>query len=302
MNGHLRYRGHSAGARLGGMVCALALALTAGCSDGGRASPESDVAGPGAGTENRFPPIPEDRQQDVDAMLTRLRAELVAIPAGSFRMGSERGERWERPVRELRIEPFQLAGFELRNRDYGLYAELTGRGNWPGFRFREREDWAESPAAYVSWDDAQLFVAWLRVVDDGAWRLPTEAEWEYAARAGTQTRYWWGDSFEETRGNGPGRHGPDTWESTAPVGRFPPNPWGLHDITGNVAEWVQDCWERSYEGAPADGSAREVAGCDWRVIRGGSWLQGDQMHRSAARYYLAPADATSTQVGFRLAR
>jgi len=280
----------------------MMLALAAACSGGERSGPEADAGETAAISRYQFPAIPDDRRAEVEAMVARLRAQLVPIAAGSFRMGSEHGERWERPVREVTIEAFELATFELRNSDYALYVELSGRADWPGLRFRERDDWAETSAAYLSWDDAQVFLAWLRSIDDEAWRLPTEAEWEYAARAGTATEYWWGDLFDTARGNGPGRHGPDIWESAAPVGRFPPNPWGLYDITGNVAEWVQDCWERTYEMAPSDGSARDDAGCDWRVIRGGSWLQGNQMHRSASRYYLAPMDATSTQVGLRLAR
>lgn len=238
----------------------------------------------------------------VEALLEHLRADQQQIPAGRFTMGSLGRERSERPLREVSVDAFSLARHEIRNRDFAVFAEMTNRTGWQGWRNRSSEDWDDTAAAYLSWEDAIAFIGWLNELTGEGWRLPTEAQWEYAARAGTDTAYWWGDEYEPTRGNGMGRHGPDTWEKAAPVGRFEPNPWGLYDMTGNVTEWVQDCWNSDYAGLPADGSAHEPENCQWRVLRGGSWLQGSAMHRSAARYYLAPDDANSTQTGFRLAR
>ncbi len=247
-------------------------------------------------------PVPAPLSPAVEALLEHLRADQQQIQAGRFTMGSLRGERSERPLREVSVDAFSLARHEIRNRDFAVFAESTGRSEWPGLRNRTSEDWEDTAAAYLSWEDAMAFIAWLNELTGEGWRLPTEAQWEYAARAGTETAYWWGDEYDATRGNGVGRHGPDTWAKAAPVGRFEPNPWGLYDMTGNVTEWVQDCWNRDYSGLPTDGSAYEPDPCEWRVLRGGSWLHGDAMHRSAARYYLAPDDANSTQTGFRLAR
>ena len=123
----------------------------------------------------------------------------------------------------------------------------------------------------MSWNDAQEYVRWLSGETGRAYRLPSEAEWEYVARAGTTTDFWWGDSLGSNRANCD-RCG-SAWDDrqTAPVGSFSPNAFGLHDVHGNVWERVQDCRKDDYVGAPRDGSAWEAGNCDWRGVRGGGW-------------------------------
>ena len=162
------------------------------------------------------------------------------------------------------------------------------------------------PVINVSWNDAQLYIHWLNGKTGGGYRLPSEAEWEYAARAGSTTEYSWGDDIGSNRTNCDNDDCGDSYEYTAPVGSFPANAWGLHDMHGNVWEWVQDCWHESYAGAPNDGSAWiditwTSGSCSLRVIRGGSWLNSARIMRSSYR-------ATDNiwerleNVGFRVAR
>ena len=157
------------------------------------------------------------------------------------------------------------------------------------------------PVINVSWDDAQSFIRWLNGKTGGNYRLPSEAEWEYAARAGSTTEYSWGDDIGSNRANCHNIYCGDSWDYTAPVGSFPANPWGLHDMHGNIWEWVQDCWHNSYEGAPADGSAWTSGDCSRRVIRGGAWDHdaGDLRSANRSRYVRTDRDGN---IGFRLAQ
>ena len=127
------------------------------------------------------------------------------------------------------------------------------------------------PVINVSWKDAQSYVRWLSQRTGHRYSLPSESEWEYVARAGTDTRYSWGDEIGRNRANCDGCGSRWDDEQTAPVGSFSPNAWGVHDMHGNVWEWVEDCWNDSYVGAPSDGSAWESGECGYRVLRGGSW-------------------------------
>ena len=147
-----------------------------------------------------------------------------------------------------------------------------------------------------------LFVASTLLVDVGQFEtnMPSEAEWEYAARSGTRTRYSWGNRIGANRANCDGCRSRWDNDRTAPVGSFAANPFGLHDMHGNVAEWVEDCWHDDYRGAPSDGSAWTSGGdCDLRVVRGGAWFFFPQHLRSAARFSSALASRKSL-VGFRL--
>ncbi|CAA6800368.1 MAG: Formylglycine-generating enzyme, required for sulfatase activity, contains SUMF1/FGE domain [uncultured Thiotrichaceae bacterium] len=166
----------------------------------------------------------------------------------------------------------------------------------------------DRPAINVSWEDAQAYVWWLSQKTGQQCRLPSEAEWEYAARAGTETAYHWGDTASHEFANyGKDEccdglvEGKDQWLNTAPVGQFKANAFGLHDMSGNVFEWVQDCYHDNYQQAPNDGSAQEVR-CDEdriRVLRGGSWLHGPVFLRSAGRVRNYPVFRIN-DVGFRL--
>ena len=169
----------------------------------------------------------------------------------------------------------------------------------------------------VSWADAVAYAAWLSLQTGQRYRLPSEAEWEYAARAGTATRFWWGDgtpdsTVENLTGEGDLSRSRRQWETffedyndrhwgPAPAASFEPNPFGLYDIGGNVAEWVMDCWHDSYIRAPADGGAWVNPGCEMRVLRGGYWASSPDQARSAYRLGAKPS-VRDARVGFRIAR
>jgi formylglycine-generating enzyme required for sulfatase activity len=166
------------------------------------------------------------------------------------------------------------------------------------------------PVTFVSWHDTQAYAAWLSARTGRAYSLTGEAQWEYAARAGTTTPYWWGEQASPDRANyGAPRDqcctghagGADIWLDASPVGAFPANPFGLHDTSGNVLEWTQDCSNRSYERSPRDGTAWEKGDCYFRMQRGGSYLQPPENQRSAWRKG-AVSDFRFIDVGFRVAR
>ena len=233
--------------------------------------------------------------------------EMVVIPAGSFRMGCVSGlncGRDEKPAHEVNIQSFALSKHEVTFDDWD--ACVRG-GGCNGYR-PDDQGWGRGkrPVINVSWEDAQSFVAWLSRVTGGDYRLPTEAEWEYAARAGTQEKYSWGNEIGRNRANCGGCGSAWDYNWTAPVGSFAPNAFGLYDMHGNVQEWVEDCWNDSYLGAPVDGSAWLSGACDrfWRggrVMRGGSYDNIPRNVRSANREREFP-DVRWIEEGFRVAR
>lgn len=227
-------------------------------------------------------------------LIGQIRAEMVTIPAGRFRMGNPPGVvEDEHPQHDVTVRGFRLGRFEVTAAQFAEFAKATGRS-------AEASGEAAYPAVNVSWDDAQAFIQWLNAVSGERYRLPTEAEWEYAARAGSISTYPWGDAFDATQLNGTGLHGRDRWLETAPVGQFAPNAFGLYDMLGNVWEWTQDCYRPDYEGAPVDGGARaEEPGCG-RVLRGGSWSDRAEWLRPATRNWFDAGDRFD-YVGFRLA-
>ena len=162
------------------------------------------------------------------------------------------------------------------------------------------------PVINVSWDNARSYVSWLSRRTGKTYRLPSESEWEYAARAGSTSNYSWGNEVGRNRANcadwGSGGCG-SQWDGkqTAPVGSFAPNAFGLYDMHGNVWEWVEDCWNGSYAGAPSDGGARLSGECAKRVLRGGSWLSNPWYLRAALRYW-DPSGIRNYLYGFRVAR
>jgi formylglycine-generating enzyme required for sulfatase activity len=160
----------------------------------------------------------------------------------------------------------------------------------------------KQPVIYVSWDDAQAYVAWLSSMTGKTYRLLTEGEWEYAARAGTTTAYYWGP--ETGNGNANCRGCGSRWDhlqQASPVGSFKPNAFGLYDMAGNVWQWVQDCRQENYNGAPAAGTAWTAGSCKDRVVRGGSWAYLPMFVRSAFRGF-NPHDLRVYIMGFRVAR
>jgi formylglycine-generating enzyme required for sulfatase activity len=195
--------------------------------------------------------------------------EMVMISPGRFLMGTEHGHRSERPVHPVAIgAPFALGKYELTVGEWQACVDDGGCRAMPDMRAVRDA----SPVHNVSWEDAQHYVSWLRRISGKPYRLPTEAEWEYAARGGTTTAYWWGDDPGRAQANCEGCGEPWTPDAPAAVASYPPNPFGLHGVSGGVMEWVEDCWIETYEGAPEDVSARTVANCTQRVLRGGSWL------------------------------
>ncbi len=238
--------------------------------------------------------------------------EMVRLPGGSFLMGSpnDEPERFndEGPQHRVTVRPFAIGRTEVRFADYDRFAEATGR------RKPDDEGWGrgDRPVINVSWNDAQAYAKWLSEQTGHSYRLPTEAEWEYAARAGTRTPFWTGDCIHTDQANYDGNYdynncGAKTGvyrRRTVPVGSLPANPFGLHEMAGNVYEWVEDCWHESYTGAPTDGSAWLDAGggnCARRVLRGGAWVIYPWRLRSAYRNGYT-ADVAGSSVGIRLAR
>ena len=222
---------------------------------------------------------------------------MVVIPAGRFRMGclSNDGDcaSDEYPVHDVTIpQPFALSVHEVTFKAYDRFTYPFKVGNSDRVRGRR-------PVVDVSWDDAKEYVAWLSDQTGAEYRLPSEAEWEYAARAGTTTKYAWGDEIGVNQANCDGCGSQWDDRSTAPAGSFAPNRFGLYDMHGNVYEWVEDCWNGSYAGAPSDGSAWLRGGCFFRVLRGGSWAVANIRAASRSRF---TTGLRSGDVGFRVAR
>lgn len=224
---------------------------------------------------------------------------MVVVPAGSYRMGSENSHS-ERPVHTVTIgAPFAVGRHEVT---FAQWDACVRSGGCPRGGAND-EGWGRGnrPVINVSWDDAQSYVRWLSEKTKKPYRLLSESEWEYAARAGTETAYSWGDEIGVGRANCDGCGNRHDNEQTAPVGSFAANGWGLHDMHGNVFEWVEDCLNDGYGGAPADGSAWLSGNCSGRVLRGGSWLDLPSGLRAAIRSGIATGIRISI-LGFRVAR
>ena len=204
--------------------------------------------------------------------------EMVVVPAGSFVMGSPAdAEMCDGPggpqPRVTFAAPFAVGKYEVT---FAEWDACVAAGGCNGYR-PDDEGWGRElrPAINLIWDDAKAYVRWLSRVTGERYRLLSEAEWEYAARAGTRTPFHTGRKISPDQANYDGRYyGSDRRvyrEKTMPVGSFPANPFGLHDMHGNASEWVEDCWNMTYQGAPFDGSAWERGDCSTRIRRGGSW-------------------------------
>lgn len=274
--------------------------------------------------------------------------ELVRIPAGTFQMGSETGEEGhvpnESPVHAVRIsQPFEMGVHEVTNGQFRAFVEATGyeteaerdvgggfgidferaevvqdpKHTWQDPGFPDFEPGPDHPVLMISWEDAEAFCRWLSKKEGRTYRLPTEAEWEYAARGGTRTPWWTGDdprTLQEAANTADrallARVPMATWAGEwddgfpflAPVGSFSPNPFGLHDMTGNVWEWCHD-WYRSdyYRSSPkADPKGPEIG--SFRTIRGGGWFNDARQNRSAQRIYFNPTFRYCLLSGFRVVR
>ena len=269
--------------------------------------------------------------------------EMVVVPAGEFMMGSPSSEDprsdWEGPRHQVTLKSFALGRFEVTRAEYEAFVSATGhpdgnqcrtddgRGNWE-WRSRNGASWRDPkfrqgddhPVVCVSWEDAQSYVGWLSRETREHYRLPSQAEWEYAARAGTSTPWYWGNSssgqcvhanggdlslrrkYRRIEGFGSPASCDDGVVHTAPVGSYEVNAFGLFDMPGNVWEWVEDCWHGGYQGAPSNGTAWVRSGdCDLRVLRGGAW-QGRPSRLRSAHYVREPTSDRVGTIGFRVAR
>ena len=256
---------------------------------------------------------------------------MVRVPAGRFLMGSPDDEPGrldvEGPQRWVSIATaFDVSKFAITLEQFEAFVRLSGYLYSPMCQLWDGTAWHETrgsyrdpgfaqtrlhPAVCVSWTDAQAYVAWLRDVTGRAFRLLAEAEWEYAARAGSSAAYWWGPSITPDDANANAskflesagaRHTPLL--QTAAVDRYAPNPWGLYQMHGNTWEWVEDCYAANYVDAPSDSSARtKPESCPKsckRVLRGGGWMNGPHGVRCARRH-AAHRDFRRSDVGFRIA-
>ena len=279
--------------------------------------------------------------------------EMVVLPEGDFDIGSPANEpgRWEAegPQRQVHIQRFAIGKFHVTRGEWAAFVsathrETTGGCAWSGLPTAKNDEpdpaasWREfgypqddsHPAVCLSFEDAQDYVRWLRERTGQAYRLPSEAEWEYAARAGSTTPYPWGtEASHEFANYGADtccsglKAGRDQWVHTSPVGSFAANAFGVHDMNGNAMQWVQDCFAPSYASLPTDGSAYEQGltlelpgelafmtgtnSCSYRMLRGGDSANPPDFIRSAARNFAPPPGATlheykSTGTGFRVAR
>lgn len=257
---------------------------------------------------------------------------MVVIPAGQFLMGSPASEKGrfdsEGPQHEVKVPAFALGKYDVTNEEFLAFLKQTGyqpapcdpilgmvwRSPGEGLAYPPSDiDPPGLPAVCVNWYDAEAYIAWLNAKlralgqshGAGPYRLPSEAEWEYAVRAGTRTARWWGEAIGKANANCDGCG--SRWDAVliAPAGSFGPNPFGLYDMLGNVWEWTSDCWNESYVGAPGDGGPWTKGDCSRRVLRGGSWSNLPEFVRAAAR---AKADSAGRDfdyagyAGFRVAR
>jgi formylglycine-generating enzyme required for sulfatase activity len=249
--------------------------------------------------------------------------EMIVVPAGEFTMGSPPSEasplRDDTPQHSVRIERFAVGRFDITRAEWAAFVQATNRaeptncgtlsgevGSWrnPGF---VQDD--NHPVVCVNWDDAQDYVSWLSQRTGHTYRLLSEAEWEYAARGGRSGfPYWWGVTASHEYANygadvccAAAASGRDQWAYTSPVGSFPSNSFGLYDMLGNVEQWVEDCSNDNYNGAPTTGEAWTTGDCSGRVLRGGSWLVDPSRIRSASRSILLSTYRANT-FGLRVAR
>ncbi|CAD6520659.1 Hercynine oxygenase [Paraburkholderia hiiakae] len=223
---------------------------------------------------------------------------LIAVTPGNFTMGIDNDDASERPAHRVTIShSYALAKYAVTVAQWNACVAASACPRLSN----ENNASPNAPVRDLSWDDAQQYVKWLSKVSGKPYRLPTEAEWEYAARAGTETRYWWGNDMRKGTANckdcGP------PWHAEAPndVGSFPANAFGFYDMAGGVWEWTSDCWHNSYKNAPNDGHSWDEPNCQTRVIRGGSWRDGAGYMLAATRFKYDSSVRYEAN-GFRVAR
>ena len=227
--------------------------------------------------------------------------EMVVVPAGRFVMGAANSEPDEQPRREIRIpRSFAVGKYEITFAEWDACFAAGGCKRQPIDYGWGR---GHQPVNDVAWSDIMReYLPWLSKTTGKTYRLLTEAEWEYSARAGSQSAFSWGDRVGRDNANCDGCGGAWDGSRTAPVGTFAANAFGLHDMHGNVWEWVQDCYHGDLGKVPGDGRAFNAEPCELRVVRGGSWLSEPDKLRSASRDRLHGVNRYSIAIGFRVAR
>lgn len=208
--------------------------------------------------------------------------EMLVVPAGSFVMGSDGRHKQEKPpVKVTFAKPFAMSQFEVTFDNWQACVDDGGCKATP-----DDHNWGrgDRPVINITWDDADTYVKWLSKITGATYRKPSEAEWEYVAKAGTDTEFFWGDEPGANMANC--RNCESEWskKGSAPVGSFKANPWGFYDMHGNIWEWMADCWNPNHEGALTDGTARQTGDCRQRVIRSGSWYYFSKNMRSSWRF------------------
>jgi formylglycine-generating enzyme required for sulfatase activity len=226
--------------------------------------------------------------------------EMVWIFSGRFRMGNIQKNAYkdEKPAHRVSIKSFAMGRYEVTFAEYDKFAKATGR------KKPSDNGWGRGnhPVINIYWKDAAAYAVWLSQQTGKIYRLPTEAQWEYAARAGTNTDYWWGNSVGKNKANCDACGSQWDDQSTAPVGSFAANPFDLYDTVGNVCEWVADPWHPNYKGAPANGRVWKWGGDkSLRVIRGGAWVNDPESARATFRYGYSSSNRLN-YVGFRISR
>jgi len=208
--------------------------------------------------------------------------KLVVIPPGEFVMGKDGPHKNEAPAHLVTIaKAFAVGMYEVTFDEWKACVAEQACGT----KMPNDHDWGRGkrPVINITWTEATMYVAWLSKKTGHVYRLPSEAEWEYAARAGTITDFWWGDDIGVSKANCR-NCGPEISHQSLPVNSFEPNPWGLYNVHGNVWEWTADCWNKTQDGAPSDGSARLTGDCRQKVMRGGSWYYFSKNLRSPWRF------------------
>jgi formylglycine-generating enzyme required for sulfatase activity len=239
--------------------------------------------------------------------------EMVEIPKGSFLMGSYFGRLDEMPKHQVEINyNFAVSKYEITRNQYTIFINDSNHSSdegcevydLPSFNMNLKKSWLDPdfsqdsnhPVVCVNWHDAQAYVSWLSKLTGDQYRLLSESEWEYVARAGSTTSYSFGDSIDSMKANYD-----DQYRATTPVGSYAPNEFGIFDVHGNAAEWVIDCWVDNYANAPSSGEPMTAGACDKRILRGGTWHNQPQYLRSAFRngYF---ANFRLSGIGFRIAK
>ena len=223
---------------------------------------------------------------------------MIVIPAGKFAMGSTSSKNSdERPRHDVSVRQFAASQYEITFAQYDLFAKAEGK-KIPDSLYLDRET---HPVIFISWDDAYYYTKWLSEETGQKYRLATEAEWEYMASAGKKSTFWWGYDEEPNRAHCFGCGTNLDPRKPTKIGSFEANPFGLYDTSGNVGEWVHDCWHDNYKGAPESADVWEGGDCSYRVVRGGAYSTPPQSTRSAKRDKFK-SDKAYDHIGIRVVR